>query len=334
VAKDDEALAEEKTTDEKKPSAKASKPPPAAATAAAASNKKKKKKSAAEVQKELAEIGKQQEDKPPVDLKKIYIRVGLVAAVVWIIAFIIPGPIPKAVAGVASVAAIGVIIWLDRYVKKTQKLGALLKGADTEEGRKAALERISTEFKKGDTQAVIAKAQLQMQDDPRAALVTLEAVNLEKELGPIAGQVRAMRAMIHLTLGETSEARALADKLELGKQQEPKTRVMFATVAGEAWARSVEGRKAVDTLDLFNPEAPEHADMKAQMWRARAFAYASVNDQKGIARALKKLADINPHLLGMFLPPQKKVHPLLEREAKQMVQRLGIVQRKMVRQKM
>lgn len=294
---------------------------------------KKKKKSAAEVQRELAELGRQ-EERPPVDLKKIYIRVGVVAAVVWVIAFIVPGPIPKVVAGGASALAIGVMLWLDRYVKKTMKLGALLKGADTEQGRKQALERIDSEFKKGDTQAVIAKAQLQMQDDPRAALATLEAVNVDKELAPVAGQLRAMRAMLHLTLGETAEARALADKLELGKQQEPKTRVMFATVAGEAWARSGAGRKAVDTLDLFNPDAPENAEMRAQMWRARAFAYAAVNDTKGIARALKKLADINPHLLGMFLPPQKKVHPLLEREAKQMVMRLGVVPRKMVRQKM
>jgi hypothetical protein len=310
-------------TSEKGESPRASYPP----------SKKKKKKSAAEVQKELSAIGKA-EERPPVDLKKIYIRVAVVAAVVWIIAFIIPGWIPKAVAGGASVLAIGAIIWLDRYIKKTQKLGALLKGADSEEGRKHALERIDSEFKKGDTQAVLAKAQLQMQDDPRAALATLESVNVDKELGPVAGQVRAMRAMLHLTLGETAEARALADKLELGKQQEPKTRVMFAAVAGEAWARSGQGRKAVDTLDLFNPDAPEHAEMKAQMWRARAFAYAAVNDTKGITRALKKLADINPHLLGMFLPPQKKVHPLLEREAKQLVSRLGIVQRKMVRQKM
>ena len=126
---------------------------------------------------------------------------------------------------------------------KTQALGSILKGADTQEGRKAALERIDTEFKKGDTQAVIAKAQLQMQDDPRAALATLEAVNLDKELGPIAGQIRAMRAMIHLTLGETAEARALADKLDLGKQQEPKTRVMFAAVAAEAWARTGAGAR-------------------------------------------------------------------------------------------
>lgn len=296
--------------------------------------KSKKKKSAADIQKELAELSKAQDERPPVDLKKIFVRVAIVVAVVWAIALIIPGWIPKAVAGVASVLAAGVMIWLQRYVKKTQALGAILKGADSEEGRKKALERLDTEFKRGDTQAVLAKAQLQMQEDPRAALATLEAVNLDKELAPIAGQVRAMRAMLHLTLGETAEARALADKLELGKQQEPKTRVMFAAVAGEAWARTGLGKKAVDTLDLFNPEAPEHAEMKAQMWRARAYAYAAVNDTKGISRALKKLAEMNPHLLGMFLPPQKKVHPLLEREAKQMVARMGLAQRKMVRQKM
>lgn len=295
---------------------------------------KKRKKSAAEVQKELAELGKGQEERPPVDLKKIYVRVAIVAAVVWVIALIVPGWISKAVAGVASVVAVGVMIWLQRYVKKSAALGAILKGASSEEGRKKALERLDTEFKKGDTQAVLAKAQLQMQEDPRAALATLESVNVDKEIAPIAGQVRAMRAMLHLTLGETSEARSLADKLELGKQQEPKTRVMFAAVAGEAWARTGQGQKAVDTLDLFNPDAPENEELKPQLWRSRAFAYAAVNDTKGIQRALKKLADINPHLLGMFLPPQKKVHPLLEREAKQLVQRMGIMQRKMVRQRM
>jgi hypothetical protein len=293
---------------------------------------KKKKASAAAVQKEIRDLTTQ-EQRPPVDLKKIYLRVGAIAVVVWIIAGFIPGPIPKVVAGVLTALGIGVLVWLDRYVKKTSALGAILKGADSEEGRKNALAQIDQQFKKGDTQAVLAKAQIQMQDDPRAALATLESVNLDKELGPIAGQVRAMRAMIHLTLGETAEARALADKLDLGKQQEPKTRVMFAAVASESWARTGQGRKAVDTLDLFNPEDPEMGDLRAQLWRSRAFAYAAVNDVKGVSRAVKKLAEISPHLLGMFVG-QKKIHPLLEREAKQVVQRMGIVPRKMIRQRM
>ena len=316
------------------PPAKGASRPPARSLNDRSLNDRKKKKNKAEVQAELRELSKSQEPPAPAaNLSKIYLRAGALVAVVWVVALIVRHWIGFAVAGALTLAGVVGLLWLQRYMKKTQRLGALLKGADTEEGRKAALERLGTDFKKGDTQAIIAKAQLQMQDDPRAALATLEAVNLEKELGPIAGQIRAMRAMIHLTLGETQEARALADKLDLGKQQEPKTRVMFAAVAAEAWARTGLGRKAVDTLDLFNPEAPDMGDMRAQLWRSRAFAYAAVNDSKGIARSVKRLADINPHLLGMFVG-QKKVHPLLEREAKATVMRLGIVPRKMVRQKM
>jgi hypothetical protein len=108
---------------------------------------------------------------------------------------------------------------------------------------------------------------------------------------------------------------------------------MFATVAGEAWARTGLAKKAIETLELFNPEDPEFAEVRAQMWRARAFAYAAQNDMKGVSRALRRLADMNAQLLGMFIG-QKKIHPLLEREAKQIVMRMGAVPRKMVRQKM
>lgn len=304
----------------------ASAPPPAG-------KKKSKKKNASEVKEELRKLSAPTEEKPPVDLKKIYLRAGAVVVIVWVIALIVRHPAGYGAAGLLTVGGAVAMWWLNRYVQKSVALGAILKNADSAEGRKDALEQIDAQFKKGDTQAVIAKAQLQMQDDPRAALATLEAVNLDKELAPIAGQIRAMRAMIHLTLGETAEARALADKLDLGKQQEPKTRVMFAAVASESWARTGNGQKAMDTLDLFNPEAPEMGELRAQLWRARAFAYAAVNDTKGIARAVKKLSEINPHLLGMFVG-QKKVHPLLEREAKQVVMKMGIVPRKMVRQRM
>jgi hypothetical protein len=331
VASDETQETADTNEQEAQPAAKgASRPPPRSLNDRASNNKKKKTK--ADVQQELRELSKP-EEKPAANLSKIYLRGGALVAVVWVIAVIVRHWIGFAAAGTLTVAGIVAMLWLQRYMKRTAALGSILKGADSEEGRKAALSRIDSEFKKGDTQAVIAKAQLQMQDDPRAALATLEAVNLDKELGPIAGQIRAMRAMIHLTLGETQEARALADKLDLGKQQEPKTRVMFAAVASEAWARTGAGRKAVDTLDLFNPDADDMGDLRAQLWRSRAFAYAAVNDTKGIARAVKKLADINPHLLGMFVG-QKRVHPLLEREAKAVVMRLGIVPRKMVRQKM
>jgi hypothetical protein len=298
--------------------------------------KKKKKKGPAEIQRELREIAKPTEEaakKPPIEWQKIGLRIGAIVLIGWVVALFIPGWIPKAVAGGATVAVAIGVAWLVRYVKKGQAIGALLQDADTKEARAAAIEKLDTEFKKGDAQALIAKAQLQMQEDPRAAIETLESINLDKQMAPVAGQVRALRAMLHLQLGEVNDARALVDKLDLGKQQEPKTRATFATVAAEAWARSGEAQKALDTLDLFNPEEEANAEVRVQMWRARAFAYAAKTDMKGVQRALKKLADVNPHLLGMFLSG-KKVHPLLEREAKQLAMKAGAVQRKMVRQRM
>ncbi len=304
---------------------------------AEAAKKGSKKKSPAEAQREIRELSRPKEDRPPVELKKIYLRVGLVVAALGIVALIVPPPYgiyAKITFGVVLAVGVGVLIWLDRYVKKTQALAAILKGADTDEGRKDALKAISEQFKKGDTQALLARAQLEMQEDPRKAQATLESIDLEKQLAPVAGQVRAMRAMIHLTHGETAEARKIVEDLELGKQQEPKTRVMFATVAGEAWARTGQAQKALDTLELFNPDDPENEELRPQMWRARAFAYAALSDAKGVGRALRKLADMNVQLLGMFVG-QKKIHPLLEKEAKQLVQKLGAVPRpKMMRQKL
>jgi len=297
-------------------------------------SKKKKKKSAADLQRELVDLQKGTSTKAPpsTDLKKIYVRVGLLIAVVWIGALFIPTWIPKAIAGVLTVLAVGGTFWLVRTVGKSEALGALLRGADTDEGRKDALRKLETDFKKGDSQAVIARAQLEMQEDPRKALETLETVNLDKVLAPVADQVRALRANLHLTLHEAPAARALVDKLELGKAQDAKSRVIFATVASEAWARTGNAKKALETLDLFNPEDPEFAEARIQMWRARAFAHAAMNDTKGMSRALKKLAETNPQLLGMFLG-SKKIHPLLEKEAKTMLMRSGAVPRKMVRQR-
>jgi hypothetical protein len=309
------------------------------AVASIAPAKKKKKQSVAKMQQELRELAKPAGDapeKPPVDFKKLYLRVGGVLALVWVVALVLLhwSFIPVIVAGVLTVAGAGAAVWIIRYVNKSRELGAILRaGAETEEGRKEALRKLETGYKKGDVQATIARAQLEMQEDPRKALATLETVDLAKQLGPVADQVRCTRATIHLQLGELQEARALVDKMELGKQQDVKTRAMFAAVAGEAWGRTGQAKKGLELLEVFNPEDPELGEMRVQMWRARAFAAAGSGDMKAAGRALRKLAEMSPQLLGMFVGA-KKVHPMLQQEAKQILMRSGAVPRKMVRQKM
>ena len=308
-------------------------------TALEAPKKKKKKQSAAAMQRELRDLAKPSPDapeKPPVDMKKLVVRVGGVVGLVWVIAGIATRwtIIPLYVAAALTVAAVAAVVWLIRYVNKSREMAALLRSASqTEEGRKDALKKLETDFKKGDVQASIARAQLEMQEDPRKALATLESVDLGKQMVPVADQVRCTRATIHLQLGEIQEARLLVDKMELGKQQDAKTRAMFAAVAGEAWGRTGLAKKGVELLELYNPEDPEYAEMRVQMWRARAFAFAGAGDMRGASRALKKLIDVNPQLLGMFVGA-KKIHPMLQQEAKQLLMRSGAVPRKMIRQKM
>jgi hypothetical protein len=301
--------------------------------------KKKKKQSVASMQRELRDLAKPATDapeKPPADFKKIFIRVGGVLLLAWIVALFLVrwSIIPVVVAGVLTAVGVGASVWIVRYVNKSRQLGALLKGAgESEEGRQEALKRLGADYKKGDVQASIARAQLEMQEDPRKALTTLETVDLSKQLGPVADQVRCTRATIHLQLGELQEARGLVDKMELGKQQDVKTRAMFAAVAGEGWGRTGQGKKGLELLEVFNPDDPELSEMRVQMWRARAFAAAGAGDMKAAGRALRKLAEMSPQLLGMFVGA-RKVHPMLQQEAKQILMRSGAVPRKMVRQKM
>ncbi len=304
-----------------------------ARTSQAPPSKAKKKKSPAELQRELRELSKPSKERPPVDLKKIALRIGLILGAIWIAAVFIPTWIPKAVAGVITVVVIGAAWWLLRMMKKGEQIGAIMAGAETEEGRKNALLQLESGFAKGDSQAIFARGQLELQEDPRKALATFESIDLSKGMAAFASQVRATRAQVHLMLGDLPEARKLADELDLGKQEDPKLRAMMATVAAESWARTGNAKKATETLELFNPDDPEYGDLKTQMWRARAFAYAGSNDTKGVGRAVRKLAEINPHLLGMFVG-QKKIHPLIEREAKQLVMKMGVAPRKVVRQRM
>src|SRR5262245_34483771 len=92
----------------------------------------KKKKSVEEVQREIREPTQSKSQAPQFDLKKLLVRAGVVLAVAWTIALFIPSRWPKIGAGVITLVAAGGIVWLMRYVKKTQAIGAILREADTD----------------------------------------------------------------------------------------------------------------------------------------------------------------------------------------------------------
>lgn len=271
------------------------------------------------------------------NLRKLGLRLGIPLAIGWVIAILIPGWISKAVAGGITLLLGVLLLYVLRLAKKSQAVANIVRAADSAEARKEAVDKLASGFKKGDVAATFAKAQLQLQDDPRAALRTLESIDLAKAMPQVADETRCQRAMIHLMLGETDEARQLVDQVDLARHKEPKGRAALAGIVAEAWARTGQARKAIELLEPIDTNDPIYADVRSQIFRALAFAYAWSNQASQMKKQLRKLGSINAQLLMGFITKKKNpagvnprgVHPLLEKEAFAMVMRSGAVPRKM-----
>jgi hypothetical protein len=270
------------------------------------------------------------------NLRSMGLRLGIPVLIAWAIAFAISGWIPKVIVGVVTLAVAGLVLWAVRYANKSRAVAQIIQKADTAAARKEAIQKLDTEFKDA-TEAVLAKAQLELQEDPRAALRTLETIKLEKVMAPIADQTRGQRAMIHLLLGETDEARVLVDNIDLARHKEPKTLATLAAIVAEAWARTGQAKKALETLETFDLSDEVYAELEPQLLRARAFACAWTNNTKAMKQVLRQLGGLNVQYLTGFITKKKMpggvapkgVHPLLEKEAFEMVMRFGAMPRKM-----
>jgi tetratricopeptide (TPR) repeat protein len=272
----------------------------------------------------------------PQNIKQLGLRLGLPLLAVWVVGGCVAGVTQSSTAfwialGIPAVITVGIaglVVWVVGQARKAKSVAGLLQNVETSEGRKVALEKLDAGFKKNDPAAVFARAQLMLQEgDTKKALETLEQIDLGRVMAPIADEARAQRAMIHLLIGEVTPARDLVDAIDLSRQQDPKARAMMGSVVAEAWARTGQAKKAADTIALFNPEDADFEQVAPQIHRARAFVYAATGDVKAMRRALKKLLEQDARLLGSFLG--KRTHPLLQKEAKQMLQASGQVPRKM-----
>jgi hypothetical protein len=271
-------------------------------------------------------------------LRSLLTRLGLILAGVWIlfvsIAMFVSSPWNKIVLAVPlllTLVAVGIVVWTLKQAKTARGVASILSNVETSEDRKAAIEKLSTDFKKGDTAAVFARAQLELQEDPKKALATLESIDLSKVMAPVADEARGQRAMIHLTQGEVGQARQLADNIDLSRHQDARTRAMLSAVKAEAMARSGDAKKALEMLGLFDFEDATFEQIRPQLLRAQAYAAAHDSDLNTMRRALRKLVNIDARLLGGFM--MKKTHPLLQKEAKKILEQSGQVPKKMIVQR-
>jgi hypothetical protein len=271
----------------------------------------------------------------PDALRSMAIRVGLIAAGIWLVLGMIAGfsqssttkIVVISIAAVLTVALVGVVVWALSRAKKARGVASILAGVESEQDRERAINQLERDFKSNDPAAVFAKAQLQLQTDPQEALQTLQQLDLSKLNANVADEARAQRGMIHLMIGDVTQARDLADGIDLSRHQDSRTKAMMSSVIAEAWARTGQAKRAVTVLEVYNPEDEAFEQLRPQLYRARAFTYAYSGDLKGMKRAVRRLAEMDVRLLGGFLG--KKTHPLLQKEAKQTLERTGGVPRKM-----
>jgi hypothetical protein len=113
-----------------------------------------------------------------------------------------------------------------------------------------------------------------------------------------------------------------------------KLRANLAGVVAEAWARSANPIEANELLDKYDVNDKEFEEVKVQLLRARVFAAVHANDLPKMRRALKQLEEISPQLLALFVG-QKRIHPLLQQEAKKKLEKSGLMpkQRIMARER-
>ena len=271
----------------------------------------------------------------PGAIRSMVLRVGMILAAIWLVGGLIAAvsqsslttQLALGVPALLTLIVVGVVVWAVRRAQRARGVAGILADVKTEDDRKRAMGELEKGFSAKDPAAIFAKAQLQMQEDPRSALQTLEQINLAKVMASVADEARAQRGMIHLMLGEVIKARDLADGIDLSRHQDSRAKALMSSVIAEAWARSGQAKKAIDMIELFDPEEEGLEQMKPQIYRARAFAYAYGNKPKQMRKALRKMVDTDPRLLGGFLV--KKTHPLLQKEAKQMLERSGAMPRKM-----
>lgn len=260
--------------------------------------------------------------------------VAIALVVIWLLALGfwsgLSSNIPLYVAGALTVAAAIAAALVVRNLKRSEELGSMLADGDmSDEERAARIAKLEARVDKGEAAAIMAKAQLQMQEEPRAALETLEKANLDKGPKLIAHQIRGMRGMIHLNLGEVKAARELADAIDLNKMPDPKSRANLVGMVAEAWARSSNPIEAAELLDKYDPEDPQFGDVRVQLLRARVFAAAHGKDMNRMRGAMKKLEELSPQLLAVFVG-QKRVHPLLQKEARKRLEKSGLVPRQKI----
>jgi hypothetical protein len=257
----------------------------------------------------------------PAIRKKLLIYGALILAALWAIAINSESLVVEIIVAVLTAIAAAFVVYAFRVVNKQRGLVQLLQGAnESPETRRDALAKLEA-AKEADTPThLYARAQLIAQDDPVAALALLDQREHKAYPPAMQDDVAMLKAQLYLGLGRVQDARKIADTINLDNPQRTQARALAAVIVAETLARTGKPKEALALLDTLEPSGKDAAQIAIQARIVRVFSKFALR-QRGAARAeLVALADEDVNLLGRFVAPQFRVHPELQKLARQVAE--------------
>ena len=250
-------------------------------------------------------------------------QIAVAALVVWALAI---GSIPYVgywgvgVVAVLTIVLVGFGVYAWRLMRRQQQLVSVLRQATDEEGRKAAIAQLEAQGSK-DAMAALARSQLVLRDDPRAAMEILEGIELKSEPGAVQDEVRANLAFLYLAQSRPKDARPLVDLLRLDRQQNAKAKAIYAAVMAETFARTGKADEAKKLLETYRADDPEYGEVSLVLLRAQIYTFFATKNRGLMRKAMMQLAERDPNQLAPFM--QKGAHPEMQAAVREILTQAG-----------
>ncbi len=250
--------------------------------------------------------------------KKVLFWIGGITLAIWAFAVQTGSMVLMIIVSVLTLLLVGVLLWAWRMLRKQRGMISLLQGAAASaDARKEAFDKLSADKDAGSPMKLFARAQLLAGDDPKGALKLLEGTELKTFPAAMQDDVSLLKAQIYLGSGRTQDARKCADVMNLDNPQRKDIRPLAATIVAEAWARTGKPKEALALLDTIEMPKKDAEQIALQGRIAKVFAKFAMRQVAAARQEMVSLADDDVNNLGRFVAPQFKVHPELQKLARQ-----------------
>jgi hypothetical protein len=250
--------------------------------------------------------------------KKNLIIIGVIVVAVWAFTLQTGSTVLLIITSVLTTILAGVLIWAFRMLRKQKGLVNILQGAtQSPEARREAIAKLNAGKDKDAPVNLFARAQLIAQDDPKEALKMLEGTDLTKFPAAMQDDVSLLKTQLYLGMGRTQDAAKAASTMNLDNPDRKEIRPMAAAIVAEAWARTGKPKEALALIETIEPPKKNGEQIVLQARVAKVFAKFATNQRGPAKQEMTALADEDVNHLGRFLAPQFRVHPELQKLARQ-----------------